>query len=124
RVTPPARHPPPRTGPDLDAPPRRDEADVVRIFPEDSGRALAALIRVFGDIALAEHAEQGSDRSAGFLAKDAADLGLVDLGWGVDVVHAVRPRVPPRRGGPRSACSRSRRSWPPMRAPRRGPRPR
>src|SRR6266566_2509579 len=35
-----------------------DEADVGRIFREESGRAVAALIRVFGDIDVAEDAVQ------------------------------------------------------------------
>jgi RNA polymerase sigma-70 factor (ECF subfamily) len=41
-----------------DAAVRLDEAEVGRIFHEESGRSLAALIRVFGDIDLAEDAVQ------------------------------------------------------------------
>jgi RNA polymerase sigma-70 factor (ECF subfamily) len=43
---------------DDDAAVRLDEAEVGRIFREESGRSLAALIRVFGDIDLAEDAVQ------------------------------------------------------------------
>jgi RNA polymerase sigma-70 factor, ECF subfamily len=41
-----------------DAAVRLDEAEVGRIFHEESGRSLAALIRVFGDIGLAEDTVQ------------------------------------------------------------------
>jgi len=41
---------------DADASP--DEVDVGRIFREESGRSVAALIRVFGDIDVAEDAVQ------------------------------------------------------------------
>jgi len=44
--------------PDGDAAPELDEAEVGRIFREESGRSVAALIRVFGDIDLAEDAVQ------------------------------------------------------------------
>ena len=43
---------------DVDAPPRIDEAEIGRIFREESGRSVAALIRVFGDIDVAEDAVQ------------------------------------------------------------------
>src|SRR5712691_11722252 len=43
---------------DIDAVPRLDEAAVGRIFREESGRSIAALIRAFGDIDLAEDAVQ------------------------------------------------------------------
>jgi RNA polymerase sigma-70 factor (ECF subfamily) len=43
---------------DLDAAPMLDRAEVGRIFREDSGRAVAALIRLFGDIDIAEDAVQ------------------------------------------------------------------
>ena len=43
---------------DLDAAPTLDEAEVGRIFREESGRSVAALIRVFGDIDVAEDAVQ------------------------------------------------------------------
>src|SRR5881396_2957102 len=42
----------------LDAPPKIDEAEVGRVFREESGRSVAALIRVFGDIDVAEDAVQ------------------------------------------------------------------
>jgi RNA polymerase sigma-70 factor (ECF subfamily) len=49
-------------GPDregeVDAAPEVDEAGVGRIFREESGRSVAALIRVFGDLDLAEDAVQ------------------------------------------------------------------
>ncbi|MGH2554290.1 MAG: RNA polymerase sigma factor [Actinomycetota bacterium] len=41
-----------------DAAPKLDEAEIGRIFREESGRSVAALIRVFGDIDLAEDAVQ------------------------------------------------------------------
>src|SRR6266516_5476161 len=40
------------------AAPRPGEAEVGRIFREESGRSVAALIRVFGDIDVAEDAVQ------------------------------------------------------------------
>src|SRR6266852_4593992 len=43
---------------DIDGTPRLDEAAVGRIFREESGRSIAALIRAFGDIDLAEDAVQ------------------------------------------------------------------
>jgi RNA polymerase sigma-70 factor (ECF subfamily) len=43
---------------DVDASPKLDEAEVGRIFREESGRSVAALIRVFGDIDVAEDAVQ------------------------------------------------------------------
>jgi RNA polymerase sigma-70 factor, ECF subfamily len=43
---------------DVEAPPKIDEAEVGRIFREESGRSVAALIRVFGDIDVAEDAVQ------------------------------------------------------------------
>jgi hypothetical protein len=43
---------------DVDAVPKLDEAEVGRIFREESGRSVAALIRVFGDIDIAEDAVQ------------------------------------------------------------------
>jgi RNA polymerase sigma-70 factor, ECF subfamily len=44
--------------PDRDAPARLDGAEIGRVFREESGRSVAALIRVFGDIDLAEDAVQ------------------------------------------------------------------
>jgi RNA polymerase sigma-70 factor (ECF subfamily) len=44
--------------PDVDAVPTVDEAGVGRIFREESGRSVATLIRVFGDIDIAEDAVQ------------------------------------------------------------------
>lgn len=43
---------------DPDAAPRLDEAEIGRIFREESGRSVAALIRAFGDIDVAEDAVQ------------------------------------------------------------------
>jgi RNA polymerase sigma-70 factor (ECF subfamily) len=43
---------------DVDAASKLDEADVGRIFREESGRSVAALIRIFGDIDVAEDAVQ------------------------------------------------------------------
>ncbi len=44
--------------PEVDAAPKLDEAAIGRIFREESGRSLAALIRVFGDLDVAEDAVQ------------------------------------------------------------------
>jgi RNA polymerase sigma-70 factor, ECF subfamily len=44
--------------PGIGAAPRPGEAEVGRIFREESGRSVAALIRVFGDIDVAEDAVQ------------------------------------------------------------------
>jgi RNA polymerase sigma-70 factor (ECF subfamily) len=43
---------------DGDAAARLDEAEVGRVFREEFGRSVAALIRVFGDIDVAEDAVQ------------------------------------------------------------------
>src|SRR5438874_3622739 len=43
---------------DVDAAPKLDEAEVGRIFREESGRSVATLIRIFGDIDVAEDAVQ------------------------------------------------------------------
>ncbi|HEY3208592.1 MAG TPA: RNA polymerase sigma factor [Actinomycetota bacterium] len=43
---------------DVDAVPKLDTAEVGRIFREESGRSVAALIRIFGDIDVAEDAVQ------------------------------------------------------------------
>ncbi len=56
---------------DVDAAPKLDEAEVGRIFREESGRSVAALIRVFGDIDVAEDAVQ--EAFAGALRKWPGD---------------------------------------------------
>ena len=43
---------------DVDATRKLDEAEVGRIFREESGRSVASLVRVFGDIDVAEDAVQ------------------------------------------------------------------
>jgi RNA polymerase sigma-70 factor, ECF subfamily len=43
---------------DVDSPPSLDNAEVGRTFRQDSGRSVATLIRVFGDIDIAEDAVQ------------------------------------------------------------------
>jgi RNA polymerase sigma-70 factor (ECF subfamily) len=43
---------------DVDAAPKLDEAEIGRIFREESGRSIATLIRLFGDIDVAEDAVQ------------------------------------------------------------------
>jgi RNA polymerase sigma-70 factor (ECF subfamily) len=43
---------------DVDAAPKLEEAEVGRIFREESGRSVATLIRIFGDIDVAEDAVQ------------------------------------------------------------------
>jgi RNA polymerase sigma-70 factor (ECF subfamily) len=42
----------------VDAAPKLDEAEIGRIFREESGRSVASLVRVFGDIDIAEDAVQ------------------------------------------------------------------
>ena len=44
--------------PEVDATPKLRVAEVGRIFREESGRSVASLIRVFGDIDVAEDAVQ------------------------------------------------------------------
>jgi RNA polymerase sigma-70 factor (ECF subfamily) len=68
--------------------PRVDEAEVGRIFREESGRSVAALIRVFGDIDIAEDAVQ-----------DAFDIALRK--WPGD-------GVPPNPGGWITTTARNR----------------
>jgi hypothetical protein len=48
---------------------------------------------VLGEVDVAEGADQGGDRSAGLLAEDPANRGLVEPGCAVDVVQSVRPRI-------------------------------
>src|ERR671923_822848 len=50
--------PGPDRGGDAEAAPELDEAEVGRIFREESGRSVAALARAFGDLDLAEDAVQ------------------------------------------------------------------
>ena len=52
----PGMHPEPDR--DVDAAPELDEAEVDRVFRQESGRSVATLIRAFGDIDLAEDAVQ------------------------------------------------------------------
>src|SRR5213076_2103789 len=80
--------------------------------------------RILGEVDVTEDADQGSDRSAGLLAEDPADLGLIELPCGADVAHAVRPRIRVGTGGPRSASRLLRWSSTPKRARRQGLRPR
>src|SRR6266850_51474 len=58
RSAPSDRYPRPDRLHDIDASSRLDEAAVGRIFREEAGRSIAALIRAFGDIDLAEDAVQ------------------------------------------------------------------
>ena len=62
--------------------------------PLAQGDGERLLHRILGDVDVPEDADQGSDRSAGLLAEDPADLGLVDLGCGVSVALVVRPVHP------------------------------
>src|SRR5207247_2521956 len=65
---------------DVAAAPKLDEAAVGRVFREESGRSVAALIRVFGDIDVAEDAVQEAFAIA--LRKWAGDgLPLNPGGW-------------------------------------------
>jgi len=43
---------------DVDDAPKLDETEIGRIFREESGRSVASLIRLFGDIDVAEDAVQ------------------------------------------------------------------
>jgi RNA polymerase sigma-70 factor, ECF subfamily len=54
----PGMHPGPDRQGDADAVPQLDQAEAGRIFRQESGRSVAALIRIFGDIDLAEDAVQ------------------------------------------------------------------
>jgi RNA polymerase sigma-70 factor, ECF subfamily len=54
----PGMHPGPDSVGDVEGAARLDEAEVGRIFREESGRSVAALIGVFGDIDLSEDAVQ------------------------------------------------------------------
>jgi RNA polymerase sigma-70 factor, ECF subfamily len=72
----------------IQAAPRVDEAEVGRIFRRESGRSVAALIRVFGDIDIAEDAVQ-----------DAFDIALRK--WPAD-------GVPPNPGGWITTTARNR----------------
>src|SRR2546422_9662835 len=92
--------------------------------PLAQGDGERVLHRILGEVDVAEDADQGSDRSAGLLAEDPADLGLIELPCGGDVAHAVRPRIRVGTGGPRSASRLLRWSSTPKRARRRGLRPR
>src|SRR3954452_1412785 len=58
RFAPSSRCPGPNDVADLDFASKREKVEVGRIFREESGRSLAALIRVFGDIDVAEDAVQ------------------------------------------------------------------
>jgi RNA polymerase sigma-70 factor (ECF subfamily) len=81
-------HPGPDRVGDGDAAARLDQAEVGRIFREESGRSVAALIRVFGDIDVAEDAVQ--------------EAFAVALGkWPVD-------GVPPNPGGWITTTARNR----------------
>ena len=66
--------------------------------PLAQGDGERLLDRILGDVDVAEGADQGGDRSAGLLAEDPADLGLVDLGCGVSVALSSRPRCIPCPG--------------------------
>src|SRR4029453_9692402 len=92
--------------------------------PLAQGDRERVLHRILGDIDVAEDADQGSDRSAGLLAEDPADLGLIELPCGRAVAHAVKPRIHVGTGGPRLASRLLRWSSTPKRARRRGLRPR
>src|SRR5207249_6872741 len=69
--------------------------------PRAQGDGERLLDCVLGEVDVAEGADQGGYRSAGLLAEDLADRGLVEPGYGVDVVQAVRPRLRVGTAGPR-----------------------
>jgi hypothetical protein len=71
-------------------------------WPFAQGESEGLLDRILGHVEVTKGADQGGHRSAGLLAEDPADLGLVEPGWGVAVAHPVRPGIP-RTDGPRSA---------------------
>ena len=56
-----------------------DHGDVARVFREEHGRAVAILVRVFGDIDIAEDADQDRDRTSMFLAKHPRNIAVVGL---------------------------------------------
>jgi hypothetical protein len=107
-----------------------DRDPAARIGRQAGARPLAegdgegVLHGVLGDVDVTEHADQGGDGSAVLRAEHPADLGLVELRRGVEVGHALRPRMRAGTDGPRSGARRPRRSSTPTRAQRRGPRPR
>jgi len=110
------------------APPRRCGDPAARVRwqaiprPDAKRQCERILNRVLGDLDLPEDPDQGGHRPAGLLAEDLADRGLIHtrrcVAGPVDAVsvahgqvcHPVRPAWCPRRGGPRSACRRSRSS--------------
>src|SRR5207248_7806466 len=51
-------NPGPENAGEVESPARVDEAELARVFRENSGRSVAALIRIFGDIDVAEDAVQ------------------------------------------------------------------
>jgi RNA polymerase sigma-70 factor, ECF subfamily len=71
-----------------------DEAEVRRIFREESGHAVASLIRVFGDIDLAEDAVQ--DAFAIALRKRPQE-GLPPNPGGWITTHRPQPRPTPQQ---------------------------
>ena len=71
--------------------------------PPAQGDGERLLHRVLGDVDVAEDADQGGHRSAGLLAEDPADLGLVEPGRGVNRRARCQASELPRTGGPRSA---------------------
>ena len=75
-----------------------DEAEIGRIFREESGRSVAALIRVFGDIDLAEDAVQEAFAVA--LRKWPARRPAAQPGW---LDHHDRPQPRHRPPAPRGA---------------------
>ena len=75
---------------------------VARPLAQGDGERL--LHRILGDVDVAEDADQGGHRSAGLLAEDPADLGLVERRRGVDVAQSVRPRIRAANGRTSIGC--------------------
>ena len=88
---------------DVDAPPKVDEAEVGRIFREESGRSVAALIRVFGDIDVAEDAVQEAFAVAATRVGGERRLPVCRGRYEADLVEP-----PALRHGPEEVADRAR----------------
>src|ERR1700732_3573235 len=75
--------------------------EIERVFREQYGRAVAVLVRVFGDIDLAEEAVQDAFTTA-VASWPGSGLPPAPAGWIITKV-AKRARRPPGRGAARGA---------------------
>ena len=97
-----------------------DTAEIERVFREEYGRAVAVLVRVFGDIDVAEEAGAGRVHRGG--AALAVDRTATEPGW---LDHHDRPQPGDRSPAPRghrapTGTPRRPRCWPRVAEP--GPR--